>query len=310
MRLSPPVVRSLVVGSGLGIGLWLLTGVVPRGLWSGVVSLVSLTPLALALAFGGPLGAVAAGLVAGAVTTTLLGSGAVLALGLREGLPGLALGMALARRFSVPVSLMVVAGVSLAGLVVLLGLAAPAGVSPFAYLTTQIDAHVAALESLPGRLGMGEDPGWAAESARLVAWTMRVAGPGIVALGVLLGATANYLVARTLLRGWSFRPFAEEAVPDHLVWGVIAGGLLLASRQAELERAGLNLLIVLTPLYAVQGLAVFRFFLQRIGVPRLLQALGFALFALQPLLLVAVAGVGLSDLWIDFRKIRQAPTPA
>jgi hypothetical protein len=31
---------------------------------------------------------------------------------------------------------------------------------------------------------------------------------------------------------------------------------------------------------------------------------------MQPLLLVAVAGIGLSDLWIDFRKIRRASTPA
>jgi hypothetical protein len=37
---------------------------------------------------------------------------------------------------------------------------------------------------------------------------------------------------------------------------------------------------------------------------------GFGLFALQPLLLVAAACLGLSDLWVDFRKIRRAATPA
>jgi hypothetical protein len=267
-------------------------------------------PLALALVLGGPIGAAAAGLVSVGGTAALLGGGAALALGLREGLPGLALGVALDRRLSVPATLMVVGAVSLVGLAGLLWLAAPPGTSPFTYLARQIDTHVAALEALPGRLGMNEEPGWAADSARLVAATMRVAGPGIVVLGVLLGTTANYVVARCVLRGRSFRPFAEEAVPDHLVWSVIAGGLLLASRQSELERMGVNLLIVLTPLYAIQGLAVFRFFFLRVRVPRLLQVLGFGLFAMQPLLLVAVAGVGLSDLWIDFRKIRQAPTPA
>ena len=115
---------------------------------------------------------------------------------------------------------------------------------------------------------------------------------------------------RARRRGTGFRPFAHEAVPDHLVWGVIAGGLLVASRQSTLVLVGVNVLIVLAPLYAIQGLAVFRHFFLRVKVPRLLQTLGFALFAMQPLLLVAVAGVGLSDLWIDFRKIRQAPTPA
>jgi len=91
---------------------------------------------------------------------------------------------------------------------------------------------------------------------------------------------------------------------------VIVAGLLIVSREASLVLVGVNLLIVLTPLYAIQGLADFRHFFQRVRVPRLLQGLSFALFAMQPLLLVAVAGVGLSDLWIDFRKIRQAPTPA
>jgi hypothetical protein len=95
-----------------------------------------------------------------------------------------------------------------------------------------------------------------------------------------------------------------------LVWGAIGAGVLLVSRHERLEAAGLNLLLVLMPLYVIQGLAVFRHFFQRIGLPRLLQVVSFGLLAMQPLLLVAVSCVGLSDLWIDFRKIRQAPTAA
>ena len=56
------------------------------------------------------------------------------------------------------------------------------------------------------------------------------------------------------------------------------------------------------------GLAVFRHFFLRLGIPRVLQVIGFGLCAIQPVLLLAVSCVGLSDLWIDFRKIRQAPT--
>ena len=95
-----------------------------------------------------------------------------------------------------------------------------------------------------------------------------------------------------------------------LVAPSVGAGALLVSRDARRESAGLNLLLVLMPLYAIQGLAVFRHFFQRIAVPRLLQVVSFGLFAMQPLLLVAVSCVGLSDLWIDFRKIRQAPTAA
>ncbi|HSF03545.1 MAG TPA: DUF2232 domain-containing protein, partial [Solirubrobacterales bacterium] len=130
-------------------------------------------------------------------------------------------------------------------------------------------------------------------------------------LGMFAGAVANYAVARFCLRRrFNFRPFAQEAVPDHCVWGAIGAGVLLVSRHERLEAAGLNLLLVLMPLYVIQGLAVFRHLFQRIGLPRLLQVVSFGLLAMQPLLLVAVSCVGLSDLWIDFRKIRQAPTAA
>ena len=76
------------------------------------------------------------------------------------------------------------------------------------------------------------------------------------------------------------------------------------------ERVGLNLLMVLTPLYAIQGLAVLRHFFQKARLPRHLQGVGFGLFLLQPLLLIFAACLGLSDLWADFRKIRRAATPA
>jgi uncharacterized protein YybS (DUF2232 family) len=310
VRLGPEAVRSVLLGTGLGLGLLLLAWGAPGGVWSGATALVSLVPVALAVTLGGPGAAILTGLVGVGGTAVLLGGSAALALVLREGLPGLALGTALARRLSVPMSLIAVAATSLVGLLALLEAVAPTGTSPFVYLERQIDAHVASLEALPGRLGVSEDPGWAADSARVVATTMRVAGPGILVLGVVLGAAANYVAARLCLRGAGFRPFGEEKVPDHLVWSVIVGGLLIVSREATLVLVGVNLLIVLTPLYAIQGLAVFRHFFQRVRVPRLLQGLSFALFAMQPLLLVAVAGVGLSDLWIDFRKIRQAPTPA
>jgi membrane protein required for beta-lactamase induction len=82
------------------------------------------------------------------------------------------------------------------------------------------------------------------------------------------------------------------------------------SQQELLVQLGLNLLLVLVPLYAIQGLAVLRHFFQKARLPRPLQGVGFGLFALQPLLLVAVACLGLTDLWVDFRKIRGAPTPA
>jgi uncharacterized protein YybS (DUF2232 family) len=300
----------LLVGGGMGLALAAFAGGEARGVLGGVTSLVSLLPVGLALVFRG-LGAAAVASVvavlAGAlvVDTTL---GAVVAL--RYGFPGVVLGVALARRLSLPLTLILVTGASLAGLLLLLAVYLPPGVGFGRFLERQLDSHVQGLEALPGRFGMPADPAWVAESAQLAAAIMKKAGPAIVLAGLLVTALVNYLLARLCLRGQGFRSFAEESVPDHLVWGVIVGGTLLALGRDALWGVGLNVLVALMPLYAIQGLAVLRHLFQKARLPRPLQGVGFVLFALQPLLLVPVACLGLFDLWVDFRKIRRAATPA
>jgi hypothetical protein len=235
---------------------------------------------------------------------------AAVAVGLRHVLPGLVLGVVLTRRFPLPLGLLVVGGACLLGLLVLLWIYVPPGFSALALIDRQLDRRVIDLEGLATRLPSVSDRAWIGESARLMAEIVRIAGPAVILVGLLMVALTNYVGARLCLRGRSFRSFAEEAVPDHLVWAVIAGGALFLSRQESAERIGLNLLLVLTPLYAIQGLAVLRHFFLKAGVPRPLQGVSFGLFAVQPLLLVGAACLGLSDLWIDFRKIRRAATPA
>jgi len=310
MRADPRTLRVVLLGAGMGLGLVLLEVGAPRGWLSGVTALVSLMPVALALALGGPGAAGMAVVIAVTGAAALLDGVAAVVVALRHALPGVALGIALTRRLSLGGSLVLVSATSFLGLALLPWAFVPAATSPLAFLQRQLDAHVDDFEQLPARLGLAGDPGWAADSARLVANTMRVAGPGVVLVGVFLGALVNYVGARLCLRGEGFRAFAEESVPDHLVWGVIAGGAFLIARQAPLDLIGLNVLIALAPLYAIQGLAVVRHFFLRTRVPRSLQVVSFGLFAVQPLLLLTVACVGLSDLWIDFRKIRRAPTPA
>ena len=310
---SPDTRRAVLLGAGLGLALAGLEVVSGWGWWGGLAAIaVGLVPVAVALVLGGPLAAALAGGVAMTAVGVARGGPAMLIVGLKYALPGAALGFGLVRRLPVAVTTLLTALANLAGVVVLLWVLSPVGMGPIAYLERQVAAQVTELEQWPARLGpAGQDAGWAAEAARFVVATLRVAAPGMLGLGVFAGAVANFAFARfSLRRRLGFRPFAQEAVPDHLVWGAIGAGVLLASRQERLEAIGLNLLLVLMPLYVIQGLAVFRHFFQRIGLPRLLQVVSFGLLAMQPLLLVAVSCVGLSDLWIDFRKIRQAPTVA
>lgn len=313
MGASPDARRAVLLGAGCGLGLASVELLSSWGWWGGVVVIaLGLVPVALALAVGGPVAAALASAVAMAAIGTLRGWPAMLVMALKYVLPGAALGFGIVRRLPVAVTTLLTALANLVGVLVLLWILSPAGMGPIAYLERQVAAQVHELEQWPARLGPpGQEATWATEAARFVVATLRVAAPGMLALGIFAGAVANYAIARLCLRRrYGFRPFAQEAVPDHLVWGAIGAGVLLASREERLEAAGLNLLLVLMPLYVIQGLAVFRHFFQRIGLPRLLQVVSFGLLAMQPLLLVAVSCVGLSDLWIDFRKIRQAPTAA
>lgn len=313
MGASPDARRAVLLGAGLGLGLAGLEVVSAWGWWGGLAAIATgLIPVAIALALGGPVAAAVAGGVAMLAMATLRGGPALLVVALKYVLPGAALGLGLVRHLPVAITTLVTSLANLVGVVVLLWVLSPAGMGPIEYLERQVAAQTTELEQWPARLGAaGQEAAWATEAARFVVATLRVAAPGMLGLGIFVGAVANYALARLCLRRrFGFRPFAQEAVPDHLVWGAIGAGVLLASRHEQLETAGLNLLLVLMPLYVIQGLAVFRHFFQRIGLPRLLQVVSFGLLAMQPLLLVAVSCVGLSDLWIDFRKIRQAPTAA
>jgi hypothetical protein len=293
----------------MGLSLVVLQLSAPRGWLGGLLALLGLVPVGLALGFGGVRGAAAATVVALLGTAVVDVWGAVL-IGFKHLGPGLVLGLVVRPRMPLTVALLAVTGASLLGLGVLVWGILPPGASPWALLERNVEAHVADLEALPSRLGLSGNPGWASESGRAVASAIRVAGPGILVVGLLLGAVLNYVLVRLCLRREGFRRFADETVPDHLVWGVIVGGVLAISGQTALTLVGVNGLLVLAALYAIQGLAVLRHLFVRARVPRVLQVATFGVFVLQPLLLLVVAGVGLVDLWLDFRKIRGAPTPA
>ncbi|MBI3456749.1 MAG: DUF2232 domain-containing protein [Candidatus Rokubacteria bacterium] len=300
--------RVVLLGAGMGLVLLgIEVGEVHVGL-RGATALVGLIPVAVSVTLGGPIAAaVAVGIAVLGVGGALGGTAAVV-VAMRHAVPGLALGVVLARRLSLPASLIIVGAASLLGLLLLLGAYLPSGSMGLSLLGRQLDAHVADLDRLVGWFGVTSDPTRVAESARLLAGAMRIAGPGILLVGLLVVSLTNYVGARVCLRGRAFRAFADESVPDHLVWGVIAAGLMLVSQHETAQRVGLNLLIVLAPLYAIQGLAVLRHFFQKAKVPRPLQGVSFGLFAVQPLLLIGAAGLGLSDLWVDFRGIRRVAT--
>ncbi len=96
--------------------------------------------------------------------------------------------------------------------------------------------------------------------------------------------------------------FAQWKAPEPLIWVVIGAGFALVAPWRAVDTIGLNLLIVLLPVYFLQGLAVVSYYLGRRNVPPMVRSLFyFLILVLNPLPLV-VTGVGIFDLWINFRK--------
>ena len=93
--------------------------------------------------------------------------------------------------------------------------------------------------------------------------------------------------------------------PEQLVWVLIAAGFTMLIQNYQVSTAALNVLIVTVSLYFIQGIAVIFHFFTRFTVPKLVRALFYLFLALQPYLVVAVAALGLFDIWGDFRSPKQ-----
>lgn len=102
---------------------------------------------------------------------------------------------------------------------------------------------------------------------------------------------------------------ADTDLTFHLVWPAIAGLALLAvgtfwgHGQGTAYDIGLNVLMIVRPALALQGLAVFAALYRRIGVGRVMRTFGFVLLGLTELLVPSVSVLGLVDLFLNTRKL-------
>ena len=129
--------------------------------------------------------------------------------------------------------------------------------------------------------------------------------PALVTIGLSLIAGINLLSVRRLYARlsrplpigdfWGFRN------PEWLIWVLIAAGFAMLLDHRAITGTALNVLIVTLSLYFVQGLAVIGSFFDRLTVPVILRWIFYLFLAVQPYLAVAVAALGVFDLWGDFR---------
>ena len=106
---------------------------------------------------------------------------------------------------------------------------------------------------------------------------------------------------RYLIPGPEFRQWRSNEL---LVWPLIAGGFGGIFGSGTVQTVAINLLTILLPIYFLQGLAVVSYYFSRRGIAPFVRLVGYLLLTvLNPLPLI-VTGIGVFDLWADFRKPR------
>jgi hypothetical protein len=164
--------------------------------------------------------------------------------------------------------------------------------------------------------GMGVQLPEDADLQRSLATTVVRLNPSVAYLSGLLTVVLGYQVGgiagrRLQLSVPPALPFRKWRPWASLIWVLIAGLALQLLGGGAVADVALNLVVVMAVLYAIQGLAVVRFFAQRWGIPALVEVLAYLLLALvagvAPFLLAAL---GLLDTWFDWRRLDPAQDQA
>ena len=133
--------------------------------------------------------------------------------------------------------------------------------------------------------------------------------PGLLFLTFAFIALINILSLRRRFPEHRAKWFAVENFrdwkgPEVLVWGLIACGFSLFFPVPDLVRLiAMNLLLIVGAFYFAQGLAVIAFFFHKNNVPRFLRGITYILIVFQQIFTLMVVGLGLFDLWGDFRRL-------
>jgi uncharacterized protein YybS (DUF2232 family) len=144
--------------------------------------------------------------------------------------------------------------------------------------------------------------------------------PSFILISTLMGTLLNFLAVRYLWLRFYTRQYFEGVdvsrwmLPDVMVWVLIAaiGSIFFGPEISQV--AGTNLTIILLFLYFLQGLSVVTHILKKKAFPKWVWVVVFVLvplnalfLGLAPMLMGLVMGMGLFDIWVDFRKIRVTP---
>ena len=201
------------------------------------------------------------------------------------------------------------AAVLVAGFIVLLGYSAVLQTGIFTLVSDYVTANIQLTLAFYQSMGMSE------ENLRIISGAMedlryiliRIS-PAIGIASTLVISWSTLLLARPLLKAARLRfpdfgTLNRWRAPENLVWLVIVSGLAAVTPVDGLMITGINGLIVLGTIYFFNGIAIVSYYFEAKHFSRPARICLYGLIALQQFLLIVVIGLGLFDIWLNFRKL-------
>jgi uncharacterized protein YybS (DUF2232 family) len=132
--------------------------------------------------------------------------------------------------------------------------------------------------------------------------------PSLSIMSTLMVIWINIMASKPLfiLRNLRYPRFGSLKLwraPDVLIWGVIVCGAALMIPEKGIKLTALNGLIVLLTIFFFQGIAITAYFFEKKKFPRGIRFFLYSLIAIQQLVLLVVVGIGVFDVWFNFRKL-------
>ncbi|KAB0669437.1 YybS family protein [Oryzomonas sagensis] len=124
-----------------------------------------------------------------------------------------------------------------------------------------------------------------------------------ILLGIMAGCNLALIRRPAFLMGYRFPlgDFKDLRLPEPLVWILIAAGFAMLAPSRFVTIPALNVLVVTTTLYFLQGLAVILTITARQAFYSIIRVFLWVMLLVQPYLAAIVAAIGIFDLWGDFR---------
>ncbi|MCW7753586.1 YybS family protein [Desulfobotulus sp. H1] len=195
-------------------------------------------------------------------------------------------------------------------------LAVTKSMGPVALIQNHVAANLAMTLEVYRHMEMPEETLAVFEAALpRLEYTLARLLPAISACILILAAWLNLLAARSMIRHRKIQApdlglFMNWGVPPLFIWGLILAGLILMIPIPFVRILGLSCLLVMMPLYFLQGMAIVAYWFHHRGVPPLIRHALYALMLIQQILFLVVLVLGIFDTWLNFRnRIQTKPKP-